>query len=170
MRNGIANALLNQNPSISNNLNDINQPNSNQSKYITGQSTSNNGQTSGGGGGVNGNNVNAANETNQAFEKILSEVIHVNAFDQRGINSTNMNGDSNQVQDMPIKLNGLVEPTKQQLALPEGVPAGNTLSVLAAQPPFISDIRLINNVAHEANASIMGYSLEMPTNVTFDFN
>lgn len=168
MRNGIANALLNQNPSISNNLNDINQPNSNQSKYIAGQSTSNNGQTSG--GGVNGNNVNAANETNQAFEKILSEVIHVNAFDQRGINSTNMNGDSNQVQDMPIKLNGLVEPTKQQLALPEGVPAGNTLSVLAAQPPFISDIRLINNVAHEANASIMGYSLEMPTNVTFDFN
>jgi len=69
---------------------------------------------------------------------------------------------------MPFKLKGLLEPTKQQLTLPEGVPA--PLSVLAAQPPFINDILLINKMATDAQMAINGYSLQIPDNVAFDFN
>lgn len=113
------------------------------------------------------NNLNNHySENNQMFEKIMSEVIHVAAFEQRG----NINNDisSHPVQDMPLKIKGLLEPTKQHLTLPEGVPA--PVTVLSAQPPFSSDIRLINSVALEAQKCIDGFCLNVPENVAFDFN
>ena len=139
----------------------------------------------GGGGGSHLNSSNAANaqsENNQVFEKILSEVIHVSAFDQRASNIGMVSGGGvggggyqgndllvNQVQEMPFKIRGLQEPklNKQQFTLPDGVPA--PLSVLAAQPPFLDDIRLINGVAFEANNCINNFSLHVPDNVAFDF-
>lgn len=129
---------------------------------------SSNGQNSNGNGGNGGTNMN---ESNHMFDKILSEVIHVTPYEQRSANaSSNLMGDTNLVQEMPIKLKGLIEPAKQQLCLPEGVPSGNTLSVLAAQPPFISDIRLISTLASEANFCINNFTLTVPENVAFDFN
>jgi hypothetical protein len=117
---------------------------------------------------VNNNNTNTNNlsETNQMFEKIMSEVIHVSAFEQRG----NINSDisSHPVQDMPLKIKGLLEPVRQNLTLPEGVPA--PVTVLSAQPPFTSDIRLINSVALDAQRCMEGYCLNVPENVAFDFN
>ncbi len=119
-------------------------------------------------------------ESNQLFDKILSEIIPVvsNTIDQRvmtggmannGIISNADLMNLNQfVQDMPIKMTGLLEPQKNQLQLPEGVTA--PLSVLAANPPFMNDIRLINTFAYEANMCINNYSLQVPTNVTFNFN
>ncbi len=104
-------------------------------------------------------------ENNQMFDKIMSEVIHVSAFEQRSyVNSDITN---HPVQDMPFKLKGLLEPNRQQLMLPDGVPA--PLSVLAAQPPFTSDIRLINTIALEAQSCIDGFALHVPENVAFDF-
>ncbi len=117
--------------------------------------------------GTNSNGQNAS-EGNQMFEKILSEVIHVSAFEQR---SHIMNNDFSNIQgvaDKSFKIKGLLEPTKQNLALPEGVPA--PVTVLSAQPPFSSDIRLINNVAHEAQLCINNFTLNVPDNVAFDFN
>lgn len=131
---------------------------------------------------------NLLSESNQMFEKILSEVIHVSsAFDQRAtgmggaggyqsndlmqFSSVGLNLNMNPVQDMPFKIKGLLEPQtlnkQQQLTLPEGVPA--PFSVLAAQPPFSNDIRLINNVAYEAYSCINNFSLNVPDNVAFDF-
>ena len=100
------------------------------------------------------------------IDRILSEVIHVSVLEQRG----NLNTDifSHPVQEMPFKIKGLLEPNKQQLTLPEGVPA--PLSVLAAQPPFNNDIQLINKIAMDAQMAINGYSLQVPDNVAFDFN
>ena len=114
-----------------------------------------------------GNNFNNNySESNQMFEKIMSEVIHVSAFEQRG----NLNNDvsSHPVQDMPLKIKGLLEPTKQHLTLPEGVPA--PVTVLSAQPPFTSDIHLINSVALDAQRCIDSFCLNVPENVAFDFN
>jgi hypothetical protein len=128
---------------------------------------------------ANGSQLGVQSENNQMFEKILSEVIHVSTFDQRSNNVMGMVGGSafqngndmmiNQVQEMPFKIRGLQEPqlNKQQFTLPDGVPA--PLSVLAAQPPFLDDIRLINSVAFEANNCINNYSLAVPENVAFDF-
>ena len=115
------------------------------------------------GANVNGNFLT---ESNQMFEKILSEVIHVSAFEQR----SNLNSDimSHPVTEVPFKIKGLLEPSRQHLTLPEGVPA--PVTVLSAQPPFSSDIRLINNVAHEAQMYINNFSLNVPENVAFDFN
>ncbi len=113
-----------------------------------------------------GNNFNSNySESNQMFEKIMSEVIHVSAFEQRG----NLNNDisSHPVQDMPLKIKGLLEPTKQHLTLPEGVPA--PVTVLSAQPPFNSDIHLINCVALDAQRCIDSFCLNVPENVAFDF-
>jgi hypothetical protein len=116
--------------------------------------------------GMNGANQANLNESNQMFEKILSEVIHVPTLDQRA--NTNNDSGSHFVQEMPFKLkSGFLEPNKSQLSLPEGVPA--PLILLAAQPPFISDIRLINYIAQEANACINNFSLHVPENVAFDF-
>ena len=129
-----------------------------------------NGANSGQNGGGNNGGNNNMNESNHMFDKILSEVIHVTPYEQRSANASNLNCDTNLVQEMPIKLKGLIEPAKQQLCLPEGVPSGNTLSVLAAQPPFISDIRLIKNLASEANFCINNFTLTVPENVAFDFN
>ena len=124
--------------------------------------------------GVNGNNANNnsnnnqdnMSESNPMVDRLLSNIIQLTGFEQRG----NLNADifNHPVQDMPFKIKGLLEPSKQQLTLPEGVPA--PLSVLAAQPPFINDIRLINNIALEAQMCINGYSLQVPENVAFDFN
>ena len=126
--------------------------------------------SSGAGGANNGNNgsdFNAVAESNQMFDKILSEVIHVSAFEQhRGHNNTDIT--NHPVQDMPFKFMGLLEPTRQQLMLPDGVSA--PLSVLESQPPFASDIRLINNIAHDAQLCINNYTLFVPDNVAFDFN
>jgi hypothetical protein len=112
------------------------------------------------------NNNNITSENNPMIDRILSEVIHVSQFEQRGNFNTEIF--SHPVQEMPFKLKGLLEPTKQQLTLPEGVPA--PLSVLAAQPPFINDILLINKMATDAQMAINGYSLQIPDNVAFDFN
>lgn len=60
----------------------------------------------------NGASSAAAIQSNQIFEKILSEVIHVSAYDQRGMNGGYMGGDlmgeipNPPVQDMPFKLKG----------------------------------------------------------------
>jgi hypothetical protein len=127
---------------------------------------------------ANGSQLGAQSEHNQVFEKILSEVIHVSTFDHRTSNVMGMVGGSayqndgmmvNQVQEMPFKMRALQEPqlNKQQFTLPDGVPA--PLSVLAAQPPFLDDINLINSVAFEANNCINNYSLAVPENVAFDF-
>ena len=105
-------------------------------------------------------------ENNPMIDRILSEVIHVSQFEQRGNSNTEIF--SHPVQEMPFKIKGLLEPNKQQLTLPEGVPA--PLSVLAAQPPFINDIILINKIATDAQMAINGYSLQVPDNVAFDFN
>jgi hypothetical protein len=106
------------------------------------------------------------NESNQMFEKILSEVIHVSAFEPHSyLNNDSLN---HPVQDMPYKIKGLLEPNKQQqLTLPEGVPA--PLNVLIAQPPFAEDIQLINTMANEAQMCINNYTLFVPDNVAFDF-
>ena len=112
--------------------------------------------------GINNLNEHNANENSQIFDKIISEVINVN---ERGYVNTDMT--NHQVQDVPFKFPGL-EPPRQQLMLPEGVPA--PLSVLAAQPPFTSDIRLINNIAQEAQSCINNFTLHVPDNVAFDFN
>lgn len=109
-----------------------------------------------------------ASENNQMFEKILSEVIHVSAFEQRSHIMDNDFSSLQGVADKSFKIKGLLEPTKQNLALPEGVPA--PVTVLSAQPPFSSDIRLINNVAHEAQMCINNFTLNVPDNVAFDFN
>ena len=113
------------------------------------------------------NQMNQNDPNSQMFDKILSEVIHVSANDQRGYMNPN-DLTNHPVQEMPFKLKGLVEPARQQLTLPEGVPA--PMSVLAAQPPFTTDIRLINTIAQEAQTCINGYSLHVPENVAFDFN
>lgn len=106
-------------------------------------------------------------ESNPMIDRILSNIIQVSGFDnQRGNMTTDIF--NHPVQDMPFKIKGLLEPNKNQLTLPEGVPA--PLSVLAAQPPFINDIRLINSIAQEAQMCINGYSLQVPENVAFDFN
>lgn len=147
-------------------------------QYISNQQNSNQAQAS--------TNLQSQNlsESNQMFEKILSEVIHVSsAFDQRitglggaGYPSNDLiqfasNMNTSQVQEMPFKIKGILEPPtinkQQQLALPEGVPI--PFSVLAAQPPFTNDIRLINTVAHEAYNCINNFSLNVPDNVAFDF-
>lgn len=124
------------------------------------------------GANVNGNNNNP--ESNHMFEKILSEVIHVSAYDQRGTaigyHSNDLMTNMHPVQDMPFKLKGLLEPQfnqQQQLTLPDGVPA--PLTVLAAQPPFLNDIHLINSIAVEASNCINNFSLNVPDNVAFDF-
>jgi hypothetical protein len=111
-------------------------------------------------------NNNLMSENNPMIDRILSEVIHVSQFEQRGNSNTEIF--SHPVQEMPFKIKGLLEPNKQQLTLPEGVPA--PLSVLAAQPPFINDIILINKIATDAQMAINGYSLQVPDNVAFDFN
>ena len=87
---------------------------------------------------------NALNGTNsngqKASEKILSEDIDASAFEQR---SHIMNNDFSNIQgvtDKPFKIKGLLEPTKQNLALPEGVPEPEI--VLSTEPPFSSDFRL----------------------------
>lgn len=119
--------------------------------------------------------INALSQENQIIEKILSDVIHVSAFDQRSIlqssdlmqfSSDHLDG----VQDLSLKIRDLLEPTfsKQQLILPEGVSA--PFSVLAAQPPFQEDIKFINKMAQEAWNCIHNFSLQIPDNVAFDFN
>jgi hypothetical protein len=112
-------------------------------------------------------------QQNQIFDKIINEVIHVSAYDTRS-NVVGMYNQSNEqmvnmVQEMPFKMKGLLEPInkQQQFTLPDGVPA--PLSVLAAQPPFLDDIRLISNIAYEANNCINNFSLAVPDNVAFDF-
>lgn len=108
-------------------------------------------------------------DNNQVFDKILSDVIQVSAFDQRtNVNSSDLANPLIQVQDMPFKIKGLIDPTKTQLQLPEGVAA--PLSVLAAQPPYITDIKLISNFAQDANACVNNYTLQIPDNVAFNFN
>ncbi|CAF0847460.1 unnamed protein product [Brachionus calyciflorus] len=121
---------------------------------------------------VSGHN-NPLSHENVIIEKILSEVIHVSAFDQRsGIQSNDfqqITSDQFPVQDMPFKMKGLLEPSinRQQLSLPDGVPA--PFSVLAAQPPFSEDIKLINKMAFEAVNCINNFTLNVPDNVAFDF-
>jgi hypothetical protein len=107
------------------------------------------------------------NENSQMFDKILSEVIHVTGLEQRN-QHTEIGNDS--LQDMTFKFNGILESSKQQqqLKLPVGIPA--PLSVLAAQPPFQSDINFINQIAHEADQCINGFKLNIPDNVAFDFS
>lgn len=119
-------------------------------------------------------NQNTLSQENQIIEKILSEVIHVSAFDQRSANQSNdlMQFTSDQllnVQDMPFKIRGLLEPSinKPSISLPDGVPA--PFSVLAAQPPFSEDIKLINTMAQEAFNCINNFTLQVPDNVAFDF-
>lgn len=134
----------------------------------TGSNSSLNGQVAQ--NAMNGTSSHGQNpsENNQMFEKILSEVIHVSAFEHR---SHIMDSDFSSLQgvaDKSFKIKGLLEPTKQNLTLPEGVPA--PVTVLSAQPPFSSDIRLINNVAHEAQMCINNFTLNVPDNVAFDFN
>ena len=110
--------------------------------------------------------TNDMNESNQMFERILSDVIHVSTFEPKGFANADI---SNQPgQDIPFKIKGLLESNKQQMMLPDGVPA--PLSVLAAQPPFSSDINFICNLAQEAQACINGFTLQVPANVAFDFN
>lgn len=118
---------------------------------------------------------NALSQENLIIEKILSDVIHVSAFDQRSIiqssdlmqfSSDHLDG----VQELSLKIKDLLEPTlnKQQLTLPEGVSA--PFSILAAQPPFQEDIKLINKMAVEAWNCVHNFSLYVPDNVAFDFN
>ena len=108
---------------------------------------------------------NNFSEKDHFFDKILNEIIHVN---DRTITLESDISSSHPVQDMPFKIKGLLEPTNQRGILPEGVPV--PVTVLSAQPPFISDIRLINNLAQEAYNCINNFSLYVPENVAFDFN
>jgi hypothetical protein len=90
--------------------------------------------------------------------------------EQRTTN-TNIDGMNSgiQVQEIPFKIKGLNEPTKNLIDYSNlGVVA--PLSVLSAQPPPYSDIKLISNFALEANACINNYSLQVPQKVVFDFN
>jgi hypothetical protein len=151
-----------------NGINSLNNPNyqrtaGNGMNSADSNSSLNGNQINNSGNTQTGNNYS---ESNQMFEKILSEVIHVSTFEQRG----NINNDimSHPVTEMPFKIKGLLEPTRHHLTLPEGVPA--PVTVLSAQPPFSSDIRLINNVAHDAHMYINGFQLNVPDNVAFDFN
>ena len=160
------NNLNNSNFSRSNNI-DYGNINSNENHFTNGN-TGNNANNFYNNPNLNNGYLsnNPISENNPMIDRILSEVIHVSAFEQRG----NLNTDifSHPVQEMPFKIKGLLEPTKQQLSLPEGVPA--PLSVLAAQPPFINDIHLISKIAMDAQMAINGYSLQVPDNVAFDFN
>lgn len=133
----------------------------------TGSNSSLNGQLTQGAQKGTGSNGHNGSESTQMFEKILSEVIHVSQFEHRG-NLTNDFSTLQPVTEMTFKIKGLLEPTRQNLALPEGVPA--PVMVLSSQPPFSNDIRLINNVAHEAQLCINNFTLNVPENVTFDFN
>lgn len=117
---------------------------------------------------LNGTGSNGQTESNQMFEKILSEVIHVSAFEQRAHTMDNDFSNLQPVTDMAFKIKGLLEPAKQNLALPEGVTA--PVTVLSAQPPFSSDIRLINQIAHDAQLCINNFTLQVPDNVTYNFN
>jgi hypothetical protein len=112
------------------------------------------------------NNLNNS-ENNQVFDNILRDVIHVTA-DQR-INTDTANS-LIQIQDMPLKLKGLLEPSKNQLNDFTNLGVVAPLSVLAAQPPFLSDIKLISNFALEANSCINNFTLQIPNNVAFNFN
>jgi hypothetical protein len=90
--------------------------------------------------------------------------------EQRTTN-TNIDGMNSgiQVQEIPFKIKGLNEPTKNLIDYSNlGVVA--PLSVLSAQPPPYSDIKLISNFALEANACINNYSLQVPQKVVVDFN
>ncbi len=150
------NGLSNVNYMGSNNLNSTG---SNSSLNAMGQSGQN-------GQSYQGMTSESERKSNKMFEKILSEVIHVSAFEQR-----NMSNDFSTLQpvtEMTFKIKGLLEPTRQNLALPEGVPA--PVMVLSSQPPFSNDIRLINNIAHEAQICINNFTLNVPDNVAFDFN
>lgn len=120
-------------------------------------------------------NNNALSQENQIIEKILSEVIHVSAFDQRStiqssdlmqFSSDNLDG----VHELTLKIKGFLEPihSKQHLSLPDGVSA--PFSVLSAQPPFPEDINFINQMAKEAWNCINNFILQVPDNVAFDFN
>lgn len=128
---------------------------------LNGQATQNNSN----GNSQNGQNVN---KTNEMFEKILSEIIHVSAFDQRGSHGHDDSSSLQPVDEGNFKIKGLLEPTKNYLALPEGVPV--PVTVLSAQPPFSTDINLINTIAREANNCIQSYTLNVPENVSYNFN
>jgi hypothetical protein len=140
------------------------------------------------GGGHETNDKNSGhnqNESNHLFDKILSEVIHVSAYDQRltsgmgyqsggagsGAGGTgDLMGHQHPVEDMPFKIKGLLEPQfnqTQHLTLPDGVPA--PLAVLTAQPPYSADIDFINSTAAEASNCIGNFTLDVPENVAFDF-
>lgn len=108
-------------------------------------------------------------ERNHMFEKVLSEVIHVSAFDQRGNVMASDISTLQPVTEDTFKIKGLLEPEKQSLMLPEGVHA--PVTILSANPPPSTDIRLINNIAQEAELCISNdFSIEVPDNVAFDFN
>lgn len=134
-------------------------------------------------GGAGGHNASQVKD-NQMFEKILSEVINVSTMDQRSntnvtigavITSSagvgNIDLALNQMRDMPFKFKSVPDGSgaerKHYSDLPNGVLA--PVTVLAAQSPFIDDIRLINTVAAEANACINNFTLQVPDNVAFDF-
>lgn len=155
------------------NLNGLNNPNYQRnmgSSTIdsTGSNTSLNGQLAQNNSNGNSQNGQNHNKTNEMFDKILSEVIHVSAFDQRG---NNLHDDSSSLQPVDegnFKIKGLLEPTKNYLTLPEGVPV--PVTVLSAQPPFSTDISLITNFAREANNCISSFELKVPENVSYNFN
>ena len=126
-------------------------------------------------GNTNNNNNNKESENNQLFDNILKDVIHVSTGgggEQRTTANANLDANLNsgvQVQEIPFKIKGLNEPTKNLIDYTNlGVVA--PLSVLSAQPPPYSDIKLISNFASEANSCINNYTLRVPQKVVFNFN
>ena len=126
-------------------------------------------------GNTNNNNNNKESENNQLFDNILKDVIHVSTGgggEQRTTANANLDANLNsgvQVQEIPFKIKGLNEPTKNLIDYTNlGVVA--PLSVLSAQPPPYSDIKLISNFASEANSCINNYTLQVPQKVVFNFN